>query len=323
MKNLFCMLPCPIFYFKTSVAIIDDSEAFADEVSDVVTELDLNSLVYKTPEDFKEDYVSYDYDWLQHALSFSEEDEYEVHSLKINLNNFKDLFFNPPQKSPLSLLYVDFQMPTQNGLEVLSTLEKASFQKVLLTGVADENVAVEAFNKNLIQAYLKKHSIDLREKLFSTTKNLVNDYFVKISNQFLISSCLTKYAHDVMHTSVFSKWLLTLLEEKKITKMCLIGRSGMYLMQDTEGQYYILQLVSEDDFEVLLSLSTSENTNEKILENIKNKEKYLIFFKEGKYNLPGDQSWRNHLYDVIEIEGLKGVRACFANVTPHINDIFH
>ena len=65
-----------------------------------------------------------------------------------------------------SVLVVDYSMPQMNGLEFCEAVAHLPCKKILFTGAADEKIAVSAFNRGLIDRYIKKsddHALDLLE----------------------------------------------------------------------------------------------------------------------------------------------------------------
>jgi len=63
---------------------------------------------------------------------------------------------HPQRYDLVQLCSVDYAMPTTNGLMVLDELHDWPGARVLLTGQADEQVAVQAFNGGLIDQYISK-----------------------------------------------------------------------------------------------------------------------------------------------------------------------
>lgn len=65
-----------------------------------------------------------------------------------------------------SVLIVDYSMPQMNGLEFCEAVAHLPCKKILFTGAADEKIAVSAFNRGLIDRYIKKsddHALDILE----------------------------------------------------------------------------------------------------------------------------------------------------------------
>jgi CheY-like chemotaxis protein len=66
-----------------------------------------------------------------------------------------------------SIVVVDYAMPAANGLDVLRSGPNWPYCRILLTGKADEHVAVAAFNEGLINRYVTKQNSDLVQHLIN------------------------------------------------------------------------------------------------------------------------------------------------------------
>src|SRR5450830_185894 len=67
---------------------------------------------------------------------------------------------------------VDYSMPAMSGLRVLSELTDWSGSRILLTGRADEQLAVSAFNRGLIDQFIPKQSPEIRLRLTDAIQSL-------------------------------------------------------------------------------------------------------------------------------------------------------
>lgn len=67
---------------------------------------------------------------------------------------------------------VDFSMPAMDGLQVLDALGDWPGARVLLTGQADDQVAIDAFNGGLIQQFIPKQIADLGVRLLEVVERL-------------------------------------------------------------------------------------------------------------------------------------------------------
>ncbi len=69
---------------------------------------------------------------------------------------------------------VDFSMPGMDGLQVLSELVDWPGARVMLTGQADERVAVGAFNRGLIDQFIPKQTPDISVQLAGALERLAD-----------------------------------------------------------------------------------------------------------------------------------------------------
>lgn len=108
-----------------------------------------------------------------------------------------------------AVVLVDYSMPDMNGLQFCRELEDPFIRKALLTGVADEKVAVEAFNAGLIHRYIPKHVQDPIEVIKAFVVDMQQEYFSQYTARlkttlainpprFLIEPAIARYVHKLM-----------------------------------------------------------------------------------------------------------------------------
>ncbi|MBM4203446.1 MAG: response regulator [Gammaproteobacteria bacterium] len=78
-----------------------------------------------------------------------------------------------------SVVMVDYSMPLMNGPEFCSELTDPYIQKAMLTGVADEKIAVQAFNAKLINRFIPKNTSHSISDILAFSEELQHDYFTQ------------------------------------------------------------------------------------------------------------------------------------------------
>ncbi|MGA0570293.1 response regulator [Variovorax sp. VNK109] len=71
------------------------------------------------------------------------------------------------------VLVVDYSMPAMDGLQVLDGIVDWPGSRVLLTGQADEQIAVNAFNRGLIDQFIAKQMPDISRRLVEAVQRLL------------------------------------------------------------------------------------------------------------------------------------------------------
>jgi CheY-like chemotaxis protein len=71
------------------------------------------------------------------------------------------------------VLVVDYSMPAMDGLQVLDGIVDWPGSRVLLTGQADEQIAVNAFNRGLIDQFIAKQTPDISRRLVEAIQRLL------------------------------------------------------------------------------------------------------------------------------------------------------
>lgn len=84
---------------------------------------------------------------------------------------------DPQRFAEPSVLVVDHSMPSMTGLDLCAQITNPNVKKVLLTGVADERLAIEALNIELIDFYISKREAGLAQRLKGIISHLETRYF--------------------------------------------------------------------------------------------------------------------------------------------------
>ena len=71
------------------------------------------------------------------------------------------------------VLVVDYAMPAMNGLALIERLTEWTGACVLLSGRADEHIAVDAFNRGLLEQFIPKQTPDITRKVIDTVAGLL------------------------------------------------------------------------------------------------------------------------------------------------------
>lgn len=81
---------------------------------------------------------------------------------------------NPSRYQLVQTCVVDFAMPGTDGLKVLNTLLDWPGSRILLTGQADEQIAIQAFNGGLIDQFIPKQAPDIAGRLLGALAKRAN-----------------------------------------------------------------------------------------------------------------------------------------------------
>ena len=129
-------------------------------------------------------------------------------------------------------------MPSMNGIEVCEHLKRLGVKIVLLTGDADETIAVEAFNNRLINRYIKKSVENLHGTLIDCIKDLQHEWCLQKSIEGLSminngdEARVGKCFGDGNLKSFFAK----ILNEYDIAEYYYISAPANLLLLDMRGK---------------------------------------------------------------------------------------
>ena len=225
------------FYFPTQVVLVDDDPAFLDSVSLMLDENFSFRLFASASEAL--DHVNQAHqhvNFLQRCYSQYKTGPQDSDSLShVDISKLYQEIFNPARFQTCATVIVDYAMPEMNGLEFLMSVKNPFVRKVLLTGKADTELAIKAFNKQLIDQFIDKHDPQLKSSLNDAINAFQDQYF---RNSFkLITDPIVASNHDNFLTDAAFQNAFTLFRyENGIAEYYLIDNPGSgYVLVDNEG----------------------------------------------------------------------------------------
>ena len=168
---------------------------------------------------------------------------------------------------------VDYSMPAMSGLRVLSELTGWSGARVLLTGRADEQLAVSAFNRGLIDKFIAKQLPELRLRLTEAIRSLQSS--PNGQHQQTWRATLTREQHALLCIPAISQALADLVLKQGWIEHVVIGAPFGVLALDSKGRVNWLQLEPVDKLQELAEIAESQGWDARIVEDIRSGRKLL------------------------------------------------
>jgi CheY-like chemotaxis protein len=168
---------------------------------------------------------------------------------------------------------VDYAMPAMSGLQVLSELTGWTGSRVLLTGRVEEQLAVSAFNRGLIERFVPKQSPDLRLRLTKAIQSLLD--VPDPRHQQTWRATLSREQHALLCNPVISQELDNLALREGWIEHIVIGAPFGALALDSKGSASWLQLESSDKLPELAEMAESEGWDRSIVEDVRTGKKLI------------------------------------------------
>lgn len=183
--------------------------------------------------------------WMKKTVS---EDVFENTAFEICYGEIQHELNDQNRSQRVTALVVDYQMPVKNGLEFIQSLDHLPIKKILLTGTADLNIAINAVNDNLIDAFFKKEDENLVQRLTRKLAEYQFDYFFEHSQ--LIKRSLIKLGdRPLVESRDFQRLFDSTLQATKAVEYYLIDENGSYIFLDDKGRQTKLLIKSKDQLE--------------------------------------------------------------------------
>ena len=147
---------------------------------------------------------------------------------------------------------VDFSMPGMDGLQTLSELGDWPGSRVLLTGQADEQVAVRAFNRGLIDQFIPKQTPDISRRLVEAVEKLLFTSHSRHAQTW--RSTLNQEQSALLRLPGVDAWLSNFCARHWVEHV-VIGDPFGVLGMDAAGRIGWLQLETRKGLEALAELA--------------------------------------------------------------------
>jgi CheY-like chemotaxis protein len=146
-----------------------------------------------------------------------------------------------------SVLVVDYAMPSINGLQFCEALEDAHIRRAMLTGVADEKLAVQAFNAGLIHRFIPKQADDPILVVHQFVEELVQEYFNQYTDRLKTTLAIDPPAF--LTDPVVAARVRGLMAENNLVEYYLVDDPPGLLMLEGNGRIWRLAILSPEDRE--------------------------------------------------------------------------
>lgn len=238
----------------------------------------------------------------------------ENQSPVINIQNISSVVYDPERFRRISVVLSDYFMPNMTGLEFFSRLKVSNVQKVLLTGMADNQVAINAFNKGQIQGFLNKNGTDFSDRIVSMINVCLKRYY-----DFFTTSLVERYANNkemVLNDPIFANFFTSLLSAISPVEYYLTDPCGSFMFVSDTGQVYLLDVVTESEMATIVKLGEdSGEADPKVLAALQSRESILVTRNmDGK--LPPVKDWHRYLKPA---KSLIGYSTYYFHLDEHAN----
>ncbi len=250
----------PCCYFPTKVIIIDDNKEFSNHLSFALNKK-FHSERFASPTaalTYLRDNGELAKTLLNKYICVSEE-QYSPSAVTVDVHVaslHEELYTQPIRFDLPVVLVVDYAMPGMNGLEFCAALADLPYKKIMLTGEADYDFAVEAFNLGKFDRFVKKTEENYLTKIQTYIQELNIAYFNGLSQSML--GMLGQKGQDVLHSSAFIHKFNEIVVERGIVEFYLADDMGSYIFLDAKGRVGQLILRAEDDMRFFAELAEND-----------------------------------------------------------------
>lgn len=285
----------PIYQHPVLVVLIDDNQSYLDSVT---FRLD-SSLICKTFTDINAaiDWIKSAYQHYQadaaHPIHVSYDDEtssLERRNAAIDLNEIYCVALNKQRFALPAVIVVDYAMPQMNGVELCEALQNTPCKKILLTGQADEKVAVDAFNNKLIDQFIKKNDPIALDRLELAINALKTVFFTEQTST--LKDLLTRHTYAFLADAAIAALVEQLYKEHGFVEHYLFPNPCGILFIDVNGKARLMVVETEASLMAHYEMAQLQNAPAQLLAALKTQQ-LIPFFSDsdGIYDSSINHKW--------------------------------
>lgn len=292
-------------YFPTTTIFVDDSQPFLENLS---LQLDPNLAfsLYHSPSKalefvnsrdrgrpFSRDYFS----------RYADSDDLSSNNcvIDVDVDKIHCEVYNSDRFAESSVIVVDYVMPEMSGLDFCRRVRLPGVKKILLTGKADENLAVRAFNEGLIDRFITKNDSDALTTLNRLIVELQDEYFTELGAP--LANILAAGVYGFLQDPAFAQVFDPLRKDRGIVEYYLCCNPEGILMVNTSGVASLLIVSVEDDLQAYYEIAMDQAAPQALLDALSSR-KFIPYFWEtnGHYD-PTLRDWQSMLYPARQVAG--------------------
>lgn len=216
--------------------------------------------------------------------------------VEVNLALIAKGMENPDRFAENSVIIIDYDMPFVNGVNFCRMLKNSTAKKILISGVADEKIAVEAFNDGVIDKFLLK---SLRN-----STSLINDYIFESQNAYFRKKTIPIKDTLALHADVygfiddpdFGKLFHGLCESKGIVEYYLTTDPCGFVMLDETAKCCQIIVYSAEELETHADIIQDQHGPAELYTAVKEKTIIPFFSSYDGYYAQNIYDWRSSVY---------------------------
>lgn len=216
------------------------------------------------------------------------------HVIALGLDTIHREVLNPDRFRRVSVAVVDYAMPEIDGLEFCAGIKDPKVGKILLTGKADERVAVKAFNDGLINRFIRKQDPDAIQQLVTAIAELQRDYFVGLEG--MVSEALALGTCGFLRDPAFVAVIEQIGQERQVVEHYLITKPQGLLMLDASGNAWRLVVMDQDALRSQAEIARDLEAPEELIRQLASDRVVPYFWRSGGEYSPLERDWQACLH---------------------------
>jgi len=214
-------------------------------------------------------------------------------SVALHVEQVCRISLRPQRFMTPAVLVIDYAMPQMDGIAFCEAVQDLPCKKILLTGVADERQAIDAFNRGLIDRYIRKSDVDALDRLETDLVRLRRDYFLERSS--VVRGLLALHEYSFVSDPAIAALVDQVARNYQIVEYYLFNSPSGFLMYDSEARPHLLVIETEQSMDTHIEVARDSGAQAALLNALRKRQVVPNFSGgDGMYSPEFNQDWYNY-----------------------------
>ena len=283
-----------LYSYPTTTLLVDDNENF---LSTVMTSLsDKHSCIVESNPIKALEFIMKNQ--ARHNIPFNNQNNYAADDILaennqisqiIQTEEFITLSKSPHRHQEITTIILDHDMPEMDGFSFAYNLDKQDISIIMLTGVASHELAVEAFNRGIIDKFLLKDSPNLKLILSQHIEDAKHNFFYKQTRKMACNTPL----YNILFSAEFSELFSKIIMDYKVIEYYLLNSNGSYLLITAKNESLVFYFMPELELNYYRDVVEGNHSAKILIDKLN--AGYIPCFYHNEINLP-ISDWSDYLY---------------------------
>ena len=260
-------MPLPVYRHPALTVMVDDSRSFLDSLA-----FRLDGLVHKTFDD-----AHAAIDWLQQAyrsagnatdlirVGYDEEtDSFTRRNASIEVEQVFSMVSSGSRFEVPAVVVVDYAMPGLNGLQLCEIIAGLPCRKILLTGQASEKIAIDAFNRKLIDGFISKSDPQAITLLEQAIEKAQQDYFLELTST--LKDLLARHSYSFLTDPAIEEVVALLYARYRFVEHYVFAHPEGIVFFDAGGNATLMAIATREVLVAHAEIAECEHAPADLLE---------------------------------------------------------
>ena len=292
----------PLCFYPTQIVFVDDNPEFLDALSMAFSK-QFNVQAFSDTDSA----LSYINEYQREADLIANDEKPKPQGdsdawVKRVLTHQNTKRFDEQRAKEVSVLVVDYSMPSMNGIEFCEKIKNTAIKKILLTGYATPADAINAFNKNTIHYYLKKNEGNMLQDLEVAIRQLQHAYFNELSSSLKTEAIDsgTPFFADPRLAGYFQQ----ACESLEVAEYYYLTNPSRFALRTRTGSNFSCVIYTEEDMVEHLQILKEEGAPKTLYIALESRKFVPLFQTTDGFYEPGIVDAISNIYPATHVAGV-------------------